>query len=401
MTVPGVEGVVVIEMAEGIAGPFCGTILAGLGARVIKIEPPEGDWARTTGPPFLNGISPIYLSMNRAKESISLNLRDPRGPEVVRRLAQQSDVLVLGYRPGVAERLGLGADELVAANPRLVHCSISGFGNRGPKRERPGSDTILQGYAGIMSVTGEPDRGPSRVGTPLADTAAGVYAALGVMTMLLRRSQTGKGGVCDTSLLEALVHLQAVSMAGFAAGGKTPRLGSRSSLSAVPAQAFATKDGYVNLSCHGTRQWRRLCGALGHPEWEARAGIATNQERVGNHAEVVRLIEGELSRATTGEWLEIFEREGVNAGVINTYADVMSDEQVQALGILEPHQDGPFGPFEYIGLPLTFDLEREGPPDGEPPTLGQQTRALLAQAGYSGPEIETLLADGVALDQPR
>jgi crotonobetainyl-CoA:carnitine CoA-transferase CaiB-like acyl-CoA transferase len=397
MSVPGVEGTVVIEMAEGIAGPFCGTILAGLGARVIKVEPPEGDWARTTGPPFLSGWSAIYLSVNRGKESLSLNLRDPRGAEVVRRLAGQSDVIVVGYRPGVAERLGLGAEELVAANPRLVHCSISGYGNRGPKRERPGSDTILQGYAGLMSVTGEPDRGPSRVGTPLADTASGVYAALGVMTMLLRRTVTGKGGICDTSLLEALIHLQAVSLGMFAGGASVPRLGSRSSLSAVPAQAFATADGYVNLSCHGTRQWRRLCQALGHPEWETRTGISTNEERVQNHAEVVRLIEGALAQATTAEWMETFEREGVNAGVINTYADVVADEQVRALGILESHVTEAYGAFDYVGVPLTFDLGRDAERLCDPPALGQHTRALLAEAGYADVDVDALIDSEVAV----
>ena len=398
MSIPGVEGTVVIEMAEGIAGPFCGTILASLGARVIKIEPPEGDWARTTGPPFLSGWSAIYLSMNRGKESLSLNLRDPRGAEVVQRLAGRGDVVVLGYRPGVAERLGLGAQELVAANSRLVHCSISGYGNRGPKRERPGSDTILQGYAGIMSATGEPDRGPSRVGTPLADTASGVYAALGIMTMLLRRTVTGQGGICDTSLLEALIHLQTVSLAMFSGGAPSQRLGSRSSLSAVPAQAFATADGYVNLSCHGTRQWRRLCHALGHPDWEARPGISTNEERVANHPEVVRLIEAALGEATTTEWMETFEREGVNAGVIHTYADVVADEQVRALGILESHLSDAYGAFEYTGLPLTFDLARDAERLGEPPALGQHTRALLAEAGYSAADTAVLLDQGVAVE---
>jgi crotonobetainyl-CoA:carnitine CoA-transferase CaiB-like acyl-CoA transferase len=392
MRLPGIEDLVVVELAEGIAGPFCGMLLADLGARVVKIEPPQGDWARTTGPPFVDGRSPVYLLTNRGKESVSLDLRDPRSVEAAHRLVERADVFVAGYRPGAADRLGLGADALLARNERLVYCVISGYGNRGPKREHPGSDTIMQGYAGIMSVTGEPDGPPARVGTALADTAAGVYAALGVVTMLLRREQTGRGGVCDTSLLEALIHLQTVSFATYFGGGTPRRLGSRAGLAAVPAQAFRTADGYLNLSCHSTRQWRRLCRALGHPEWEAGPGIATNEERVRNHTDVVRLIEGVLSGRTSADWMEVFEREGVNAGVINDYDDIVEDPQIAALGILDA-----VGSLRQVGLPITYDLRREPIDATEAPALGEHTRSVLAELGLEAGGIEAMLRSGAAV----
>jgi crotonobetainyl-CoA:carnitine CoA-transferase CaiB-like acyl-CoA transferase len=387
-------GVTVVEFAEGIAGPFCGQLLGDLGARVVQVEPPEGDWARALRTP--GGPSPVFLGCNRNKESVCVDLRSPRGPGVVRRLAESADVFVQAYRPGVAERRGLGAEALRAENPRLVYCSISGYGNRGPRREQPGSDTILQAYSGIMSTTGEPDRAPARVGTALGDTASGVYAALGILALLHRRQATGEGGVCDTSILEALVHLQTTTFADFFAGIVPRRLGSRSSLSAVPAQAFTTRDGFVSISCHAPRQWRKLCAALGHPEWEDDPLLADNPDRVANYDHTVETIERVLRTRTTREWLEIFDEAGVNAGPINTVADVAADPHVAALGILRPLVSERWGTeATLVDLPITVDAEVEHPPPGDPPLLGQHGDAVLAELGFERDEIDALAAAGV------
>lgn len=375
---PGIEGKLVVELAEGIAGPFCGMLLAELGARVVKVEPPGGDWSRTTGPPFLNGESPLYLSINRDKESVEANLKAPDGLDLVSRLIAKADVVIAGYRPGVAEKFGLGP-ELTSLYPRLVYCTISGYGNRGPMRERPGSDTILQGYAGLMSITGSPDGPPMRVGTALADTSCGIYAALGTLALLLRREHTGRGGEVDTSLLESLLHLQATTYAGFVAGAIPRRMGTRTGLLAVPAEAFATSDSYVMLSCHGARQWKRLCESVGHPEWQTDPRMASNSDRVENHDYVAETIGAVLATRTLAEWMELFEREGVNAGPIQTFAELAEDPQIAALGLLRAHASEQFGSFGYVAAPITFDATVSADRPRDPPRLGEHTEAILAE----------------------
>jgi crotonobetainyl-CoA:carnitine CoA-transferase CaiB-like acyl-CoA transferase len=371
----------VVEFAEGIAGPTCGMLLRELGARVLKVEPPGGDWSRTTGPPWAGGESPMFLAINRGKESVALDLRDEQGSEALRRLMGRADVVIQGYRPGVAERYGVGPD-LTHRHDRLVYCSISGYGGRGPLRERPGSDTILQAYAGLMSLTGEADGSPLRVGTPIADTSAGAYAALGVLALLLQREHSGRGGTVDTSLLESLLHLQAITYATFAAGATPRRLGTRSGISAVPAEAFATLDGYLMVSCHGERQWRRLCGALGREEWEAAPGMATNEERVVNHDAVVDALGEVLATRTSADWMAAFERDGVNAGPIQTFDDLRSNAQVQALELLRTAVGERYEPYGYVAPPLAFDGAAHTT-DADPPRPGEHTAAVLAELGIT------------------
>jgi crotonobetainyl-CoA:carnitine CoA-transferase CaiB-like acyl-CoA transferase len=389
--VKGFDGLRVIEAAEGIGGPYCGQILADLGATVIKVEPPTGDWARAMGPPFVNGSSPTYLCANRGKKSVSVDLRTEPGARFVKELGRTADVFIAGYRPGALERRGLGPDDLIAANPRLVHCGLSGFGNRGPKRERPGSDTILQGYSGLMSITGNDASGPVRVGTPVADTAAGVYCALAITTMLVRRAETGLGGKCDTSLLETLIHLEGVAFAGLFNGAAPGRAGSRSSLAAVPAEPVATSDGWLTLSCHSPRQWSRLCHAIGRPEWVSEPGIATNADRVLHHDEVMSRLGEVLASRTTSDWMRVFTEHGVNADVVNTLEAVAADPQVLALGILGGPSDAP----THVATPLTFDGEPKAPADWPAPRLGEHSAEVARQIGYDARTIAELFADGV------
>jgi crotonobetainyl-CoA:carnitine CoA-transferase CaiB-like acyl-CoA transferase len=395
---PILDGVTVVEFAEGIAGPYCGQILSDLGARVVKVEPPVGDWTRalTTA----DGAAPLYLCVNRGKESTIVNIREDAGRAVVRRLVARADVFVEAYRPGVAERNGLGHDELLAASERLVYCSVSGWGARGPLRELPGTDTILQAFSGIQDMTGEPDRAPVRVGTAIADTGAGAFAALGILALLVRRASTGKGGRCDTSLLEVLLGLQTTTFADLFAGVETNRLGTRSSPTAAPAGSFATGDGFIAISCAQPRQWEKLCEALGRPELTKDPRFAENAGRVENHDALVAELHRSLAARTTGEWNAHFEREGVNATPVHTVAQVVAHPHVQALGILRRYEsepaDGVNGRVEtVVGTPLTFDGSPEQAPPREPPKAGQHTRAVLAELGYAATEIDDLLAAGV------
>ena len=315
-------------------------------------------------------------------------------------MAGKADVFIQAYRPGVAERAGLGHSELRALNGHLVYCSVSGFGDRGSKRELPGSDTILQAYSGLMSITGEPDRPPARVGTAIGDTASGVYAALGVMTLLLRREQTGEGGRCNTSLLESLISLQTTTFSDFFAGIAPRRLGSRSSLSAVPAEAFPTSDGFVSVSCHAPRQWHKLCVALDRVDLETDPRFHDNPARVANHDALVEDLSDVLRGRTTARWMRVFEAEGVNAGPINSIGDVIEDEHVAALGIFRRMAGDRWPEQTLIDTPITFDGVDQHAPPAQPPLHGEHNRSLLAEIGYSDAEIASLADQRVVVDPP-
>jgi crotonobetainyl-CoA:carnitine CoA-transferase CaiB-like acyl-CoA transferase len=391
---PILAGVTVVEFAEGIAGPYCGQILSDLGARVVKVEPPTGDWTRALATE--GGAVPLFLCVNRGKESTVVDIRDEAGREIVRRLVRRADVFVEAYRPGVAERRGLGPEALLAANDRLVYCSVSGWGARGPLRELPGTDTILQAFSGLQHMTGEPDRAPVRVGTAIADTGAGTFAALGILALLVRRATTGKGGRCDTSLLEVLLGLQTTTFADLFAGVETTRLGTRSSPTAAPAGSFATADGFIAISCAQPRQWDKLCEALGRPELARDPRFAENAGRVARHVELVEELHRSLATRTTAEWNGHFEREGVNATPVFTVAEVAEHPHVQELGMLRSFESERWGGRQtVIGTPVTFDGDAGSPPPRDPPRAGEQTRAVLAELGYPAGEIDDLLAAGV------
>jgi CoA:oxalate CoA-transferase len=376
---PGVAGKLVIELGEGIAAPFCGMHLAELGARVIKIEPPGGDWSRGTGPPFVGGESAVFLALNRNKESVVLDLKKPESLQAARSLIARADVVIQAYRPGVAERLGLGPD-LTNEFSRLVYCTLSGYGDRGPKRTMPATDTIIQGYAGIMSVTGHESSGPARVGTSLADTSAGVYATLGVVGMLLRREITGRGGIVSGSLVESLLSLQVTGLAMSIPGVPQKLLGSRSTLAAVPAEAFETADSRLMLSCHGDRQWRKLCETLEMPQWLEDSRMRTNEDRVENHDVVAAAIGDVLKTRTTRAWMDLFESRGVNAGEIQTYEELFHDPQIAALGILAEENSERYGSYKYV-LPGILFEGVEWPSPHDPPRLGEQTESVLTEFG--------------------
>ncbi len=353
-------GVRVVDVTASLAGPTCTQLLGALGAEVVKVEPPGGDHARAWGPPFVDGMGALFFAANAGKRSVVLDLREER--EKMLELVDAADVLVLSLRPGLAEELELGAEELRGRNARLIHCTIGAYGRGGPLSDRPGYDPLMQAAAGIMSVTGEPDGPPVRVGVSLIDFATGQWAAIGILAALLERERTGSGCTIDTSLYESALYAMSSHIAAFTASGDVPgRHGSAFPLIA-PYELFPTSDGGVMISAGSDALWERLRGALGIAD-EAR--FRTNPERVAHRAELFETIAEVLRTGTSAEWEERLTAAGVPVSPVRDLAEVLAHEHTQALGILQQLGGG-----TTVNLPLRFDGERpryaSPPPELDP-----------------------------------
>lgn len=391
MTQP-LEGVRVVDLTQVMAGPFCTMLLADMGADVIKVEPTgTGDLSRSMGGAEMRlqgDDNAPFLALNRNKRSVALDLKEPADLEAFLALVRTADVLVENFRPGVMERLGLGYAELAAINPGLIYASISGFGQTGPYASRPGFDLIAQGMAGIMSVTGEADGAPVKCGVPIADLAAGLYAANGVLAAYVVRQRTGRGQQLETSLFEAALALSVWESTEYWATGRPPRRhGSAHRLNA-PYQAFRTRDGYVTLAALTSQQWRNLCATLGRPELEEDPGFATNDQRMANLPRLVEEIEAALAAGTTDEWVGRFLEAGVPAGALLDYQQVFDDPHTRARDMVEVVEHPVEGTIRTLGFPLKLSdtpLRVRRPP----PLLGEHTEEVLRELG-----IEPGPADG-------
>jgi crotonobetainyl-CoA:carnitine CoA-transferase CaiB-like acyl-CoA transferase len=285
------EGITVLDLSQGAAGPTCAMSLGDLGAVVLKVEPPGGEWGRGLGPPFVNGIAAAFLGMNRNKRSIVIDLKKPGGADVVLRLAARCDVALESFRPGVADRLGIGYEAMCAVNPRLIYASISAFGQHGPWRDRPGVDGVAQAMGGIMSVTGSADGPPVKVGVPAADMAAGVYASQTILAALFARERTGQGQRVDVSLLDSLLAYQVVPLSMYLASGQPPqRLGSAAPY-AAPNEVYPTQDGHVMVAAYAPKRWRALCDVVGRPELATDQRFDTNEKRVSARSALSEVLE--------------------------------------------------------------------------------------------------------------
>ncbi len=388
------DDLLVVDLTRALAGPFCTLMLSDLGARVIKVESPDGgDDTRGWGPPFVGTESAYFLSVNRNKESLTLNLKDPRGVAILRRLLARADVLVENFRPGTMERWGLGYPEVHAQFPRLVYASISGFGQDGPYRERAAYDLILQGLGGLMSITGEEDGPPVKVGVAIADICAGMYAAFGILAALRARERTGVGQQVDAALLDGQVSwLTYAAAIYFATGESMGRLGSAHP-TIVPYQAFRTADGYLNVAVGSEAIWKRFCEAV-DPSLAADPRYATNRDRVAHRRELVAHLGRLFAARTTAAWMEILDAAGVPNGPILTIAEVLTHPQVLHRQMVAEMDHPTAGRIRQTGLPVKLS-ETPGRLRTPPPTLGQHTAAVLRELGLSEAEIAALRADGV------
>jgi crotonobetainyl-CoA:carnitine CoA-transferase CaiB-like acyl-CoA transferase len=392
----------VLDLSRVLAGPWATQLLADLGADVIKIERPgEGDESRSWGPPWLSTPegketreSAYFACTNRGKRSVTVDLSRPEGQSLVRRLAERSDVLFENFKVGALARLGLGYEQLAAANPRLVYCSITGFGQTGPYRNRPGYDFLVQGMGGLMSVTGEPDGPPLKVGVALTDVFTGMYAATATLAALAHRERSGRGQYVDLALLDVQVATLANQAESYLVTGRPPRRMGNAHPSIVPYQAFATRDGHVVVAVGNDAQFERLCEVAGRPELAHDPRFATNAARVTNRGALVPLLATILAERPSHEWIAALEAAGVPCGPINDLAQVFEDEQVRARGLRVEVPHPLAGRVPVVASPMR--LSATPPQHGAPPILGQHTREVLADVlGMRDAEIEALRRDGV------
>ena len=391
------EGIKVVELAQIMAGPTCGMLLADMGADVVKVEKlPGGDDTRSYTEPSQGGESAAFMMLNRNKRGIAVNLKKPGGLEVVKRLLAGADVVTENYRKGTLEKLGLGYDVLEKLNPRLVYCAVSGYGRTGPYADKGGFDLIAQGFAGIMSITGEPGGPPVKSGTSIADINAGILAALGIVSALVARSTTGRGQVVETSLMEAAIQQTYWHASIFFATGVNPGPTGSAHLLTAPYQAFPTRDGWINVGGANQANWERVVKVIGAPELAADARFATNADRMKNLGALVPLIGDRLRMKTSAEWLAAFDAEGVPAGPVNRIGDMLSDPQVLARDMVIEVDHPKAGRVKALGNPIKFSAT-PGEAKRAAPLLGEHTREVLESLGYSAAQIAKLHEDGAVL----
>ena len=388
-------GMVVLDLTQIMAGPVCTMLLADLGADVLKIEKPNGgDDTRRMGPPFINGWGAGFLALNRNKRSLALNLQAEEGRGAFLRMLQSADVVVENFRPGVMDRLGLGYESLAKAKPSLIYCTISGFGSTGPYRDRGGFDLVAQGMSGLMSITGFPDSPPAKVGVPITDISAGFLAANGILSVYIHVLKTGQGQLVDTSLLEAGIAFTIWESSGYFATGDIPGpLGSAHRVSA-PYQALRTADGYINIGAATQNTWEQFCRAVGLEQLVEDDRFKMPGDRKAREGELAALLEETLGRQTTGYWLELLDQAGVVAGPIFNMAQVYQDPHVQAREMLVDLDDPDLGVLRNIGVPVKLSAT-PGRVRRRAPALGEQSREILSERGFTDGEVEDLIAQGV------
>ena len=378
-------GLTVIDLSQVLAGPLCTMILGDLGADVVKVEPPHGDQSRQSLGTRIGDDSVAFLAVNRNKRSIVLDLQTDSGRRTLHRLVANADVVVENFRPGVAQRLGAGYDELSELNPRLVYGSLTGFGSRGPYAARAGLDLVVQAMTGLMSVTGEEGGRPVKTGPPVADLSAGLYLTIGILAALESRQKTGRGQRVATSLYESALSLAVWETAELWANGETPGpLGSAHRM-AAPYQALRTSDGYIVVAAINTRFWRRLCDLVGLPYLADDPRFLTNTDRLQRRQELAALLEDALAHRTTDEWVDELVAAGVPGGPLHDYARTLADPHTEATGMIVEIEHPVAGTVRMLGSPVhladsTFTVRRP------PPLLGEHTAEVLAATGVGDAE---------------
>jgi glutaryl-CoA transferase len=387
------DGITVLDLTRVLSGPYCTMLLADMGARVIKIEQPgKGDDTRAWGPPFLEGESAYFLSINRNKESVTLDFKQPEGRTALDALIARSDVLVENFRPGTLTKLGLDYATLAARHPRLVYCSVSGFGQTGPRSKEPGYDAVMQAEGGLMSITGSPDGPPYRLGVAIADIVSGMFAAYGVAMALFARERTGRGQHVDVAMLDSVAALLTYQAGNYFASGRVPvRLGNRHP-SIVPYETFDASDGEFVLAVGNDEQWRRFCATAGLPEDER---FATNRQRVTRYEEFRPLVAEKLRTQPRQFWIDRLTAAGVPCGSVRNLQELFDDPQLGAREMIARLEHATIGSMKTLGVPVKLS-DTPGSVRTAPPMLGEHTDAVLARdLGYSADAIAGLRRQNV------
>ena len=396
---PGaLSGLRVLELAQIMAGPTCGMMLADLGADVIKIEKIDGgDDARGYHEPTINGVSAPFLMLNRNKRGIALDLKTPEGREVFLRMVRNADVVIENFRKGTLEKLGLGYDTLSRENPGLIYCAISGYGRTGPFADKGGFDLIAQGYTGLMSITGEAGGPPLRTGNSIADINAGILAAFGILAAYQHRQKTGRGQIVETSLIEAGLQQLYWHAAIHFATGESPGPSGSAHVLATPYQAFPTQDGHIIVGGANEKNWARIAQVLGHPEWVEDPRYRRNADRMRHRDTLLPEMAGILMTRPSADWLAAFDAAGVPAGPVHSIGEALNHPQTLARGMVVRQQHAEAGPIRTLGLPIQLS-ETPAQYHRPSPRLGEHTRTLLAECGYGEAEIEAMLEAGVVTE---
>jgi crotonobetainyl-CoA:carnitine CoA-transferase CaiB-like acyl-CoA transferase len=385
----------VLELAQIMAGPTCGMMLADLGADVIKVEKlPGGDDARGYSEPRVNGVSAPFLIMNRNTRGLALDLKHPRGRDVLLRLASNADVLTENFRRGTLEKFGLGYDVLAKQNPGLIYCTVSGYGRDGPLADKGGFDLIAQGFAGLMSITGEPGRAPVKSGNSVADINAGILAFGGVLAAYIHKLKTGRGQLVDTSLMEAALQQTYWQAAIYFATGASPGPTGSAHVLTAPYQAFRTSDGWINIGGANQANWERIAEVLGHPEWRDDPRFATNAARTQNIDVLAALMEIVLVARSKDEWIAAFDAAAVPVGPVHSLGEALTHPQTLARGMVVDLTHSEAGATRALGCPVHFSAT-PARVDRPAPLLGEHTREVLRESGYSDAEVDALAAEGV------
>lgn len=388
-------GIKVLDISRVLTGPFCSMILADLGAEVIKVEiPGVGDETRGWGPPFVGEESAYFLSINRNKKSITVNMKEKEGQEIIYKLAQEADVMIENFLPGTTNRLGVDYERIKQVNPNIIYCSISGYGQDGPSAHKPAYDLLIQGEGGLMSITGSKDGEPVRIGVALVDMGAGMYAAIGIMAALFQRQMTGNGKYIDVSLLDTEVSWLSYAASNYFAEGKNPVAMGSAHPSIVPYKAFKAKDRHFILAVGNDAIWQRFCEAMGLDELVNDPKFITNENRVKNREQLEPLIAQIFAQNTAEYWVNLLQKHRIPCGLINYISDVVQHPQVLHRNMVVEMEHSKINKVKMVGNPIHFGdcaIQYRLPP----PLLGQHNDEILQQIGYSQDDIKMLKEKGV------
>ena len=389
------QGLKVIEIGVAMAGPYCGMMLADYGADVIKIERVgQGDESRNWAPFFGGRVSHYFAAVNRNKKSLAIDIKHKEGAAIVRQLAAGADVLIDNFRPGALETAGLGYDALKVINPRLIYCSISGYGATGPLRDERANDVAMQAYAGGMSITGEAGRGPVKMAISVADIGAGMFATTGILMALQMRNVTGHGQRVDTSLLEGQIAMLSYHLTAYFASGKAPERKGSSGQGLVPYQAFQVRDGWMVVAVFTDRMWCDLCRVIGRPEWGDDPRFNSPRQRMVNRNEIIEALTEIFSTEGVSTWQERFRPVGVPCTPVLSIDQVVREEQVRVRDMIAEVEDGEAGKVLMAGVPIKFS-DAAGGVKTAPPHLGQHSRLILEKLGYRPDDVKRLIDAGV------